>query len=147
MDDDDFIWFLQTAVHSFADDKVINGTWKADEAEKLSAEIFNNHLKEKQHTVNQYLRTISYQNERGGYIWFTPDKDDSTSIFLMEIYIVPKLRSKGIGREVMNLLKQEAAILGFTKIRLHVFGHNKRAYQFYESIGFNTTDYNMSLDI
>ena len=47
-------------------------------------------------------------------------------------------RRQGVGRELMNFLRDDAKKKGFSSIELDMWTFNKSAEIFYESIGFHT---------
>ena len=56
--------------------------------------------------------------------------------FVDELFIVEAERGKGIGRQVLALLKAEAALLGVKALHLEVARTNRRAQHLYQSAGF-----------
>ena len=56
---------------------------------------------------------------------------------LMRLYVRPAFRRKGIGREILECLLQEARSMGYTKIRLGINTKvSKAAQSLYRSYGF-----------
>jgi len=47
----------------------------------------------------------------------------------------------------MGCLEQAATALGFTRIKLHVFGHALAARALYESMGYAVTDLNLRKEL
>ncbi len=56
--------------------------------------------------------------------------------FLSDIEIEPTFRGRGLGREAMLLVEEEARRRRFTEIRLNVFGGNEIARSLYRSLGY-----------
>lgn len=145
MNEQDFQWFIETATKNFAQEKIRNGSWKKETAIKQSSETFSILLPQKQNTQNHFLRNIvNSQGERLGYLWYALEEVAIPCVFLYEIFLLPMSRGQGTGKVAMTLLKQEVKKLGIHSIRLHVFGHNEKAFGFYKKLGFIVTDYTMS---
>ena len=79
------------------------------------------------------LLTFSYSNEMGGLI-----------VWLEELYIIEEFRSRGLGKEFLEFLKNkykgEAAY-----IRLEVTDSNKDATRLYENMGYKELLYKQML--
>src|SRR4029453_9727851 len=56
--------------------------------------------------------------------------------FLYDIEIESAFRGRGLGRQLMLLIEEEARRRGFTEIRLNVFGGNELARSLYRSLGY-----------
>ena len=57
-------------------------------------------------------------------------------LYIWDIFINPKHRRKGFGKEVLALAEVKARELGIHKILLNVFGFNKPAIQLYKGTGY-----------
>ena len=55
---------------------------------------------------------------------------------LYDIEIDERFRGRGLGREAMFLVEDEARRRGFAEIRLNVFGGNEAAYSLYRSLQY-----------
>ncbi|HWR71772.1 MAG TPA: GNAT family N-acetyltransferase [Nitrospirota bacterium] len=78
---------------------------------------------------------VSDQNEPIGYLAFRHD-DKTASILLSKIYLLPIYHGKGIGRQMLQYVKNEAAKLGAKTIQLFVNKNNTNAIRAYERFGF-----------
>ncbi len=56
--------------------------------------------------------------------------------FVDEMFIVPEYRGRGFGREVLALVRHQAAALGIRALHLEVAGDNHRAQSLYQRAGF-----------
>ena len=56
---------------------------------------------------------------------------------LDEIYVVPELRSSGIGRRLMEWVETHAREQGHVAVSLVAMNKNPKAQRFYESIGYH----------
>ena len=75
--------------------------------------------------------------ERLGVLWFGPGfRGEPGTLWLFDIWLEEKARGKGLGRELMQLLEDEARVLGKTRIELNVFADNARARALYGSLGY-----------
>lgn len=58
------------------------------------------------------------------------------TLFIDDIYVITKKRSKGVGKALMYSAKQRAEKLGCAAVELNVWEFNKDAISFYESLGY-----------
>ncbi|HEY9030333.1 MAG TPA: GNAT family N-acetyltransferase [Kangiella sp.] len=72
-----------------------------------------------------------------GYLSFYP-KDGA--LFLSKIYVSSSLRGKGIGRQAMEFVIEQAKTMGFAKIQLTVNKYNSGSIEAYKRMGFKTVD-------
>ncbi len=71
--------------------------------------------------------------ERVGLLWY---REDVRGVWLNQVTIDPAKRGRGLGREAMTLLEEEARRLGAARVELNVFGGNEAARSLYRSLGF-----------
>ncbi|GGH32608.1 N-acetyltransferase [Paenibacillus segetis] len=149
MSDHEYEVFLSGAVKDYAKDKVEAGTWSEDEALTLSKESFERYLPEGKDTKDAFLYTVWVQEEGHevavGYLWFNITEDPTgRNAFIYDILIHEQYQGKGYGKATMAALDEAARQQGVDKISLHVFGHNQRAFQLYQKVGYEITDIVMS---
>ena len=60
--------------------------------------------------------------------------------YLEGLYLEPKYRGLGIGKEVMQIIIQWCVQQGFSELATDTEIANERAQKFYESLGFEETD-------
>lgn len=142
MDEKKFKNYYDYAVTNYAEEKIKSGNWKKEEAMKLAKETFDKMLPNKQNTENNYLYSIfNEKSEHIGFIWFVDEKGIS---FLADINLFENFRGNGYGILVMKELENKSKKLNAKKIELHVFGHNKVAFNLYKKMGFDVTNYRMA---
>ena len=61
----------------------------------------------------------------------------STHAYLGFMYVLPEYRGRGINKQIINALKNWAAIQNITEFRLEVYCDNISAIKAYEKIGFS----------
>ncbi len=101
------------------------------------------------HSVNELLCIES--NDKGkvglvGYLWHAI-QDNEPATFIHDFYIQEKHRSKGYGRQAMEVLEQLMLPLEITEIKLRVAYKNPRALSLYKELGFNITGVNMAKNL
>ena len=69
------------------------------------------------------------------------------SPWIYDIELLESSRGKGYGRATMLAAELTVKEKGYSKLGLHVFGHNKVARGLYESLGFQTTNVIMSKEL
>lgn len=72
-----------------------------------------------------------------GYLSFYR-KDEA--LFLSKIYVSSGLRGKGIGRQAMEFVIEQAKTMGLAKIQLTVNKYNSGSIEAYKRMGFQTVD-------
>ena len=78
-----------------------------------------------------------------GVIWFAMNgTGEARRAFLYDITLEDAHRGRGLGRQAMALFEAEARRLG-----LHVFGHNTRARELYEKLGYVAISVNLSKEL
>ncbi|MFT3675585.1 MAG: GNAT family N-acetyltransferase [Chitinophagaceae bacterium] len=147
MTGDQFQLFKQTAIPLFAQNKVLNGDWPADTAAQKAAEVFQQLLSQEQDTPGHFFYSIIYQQAMAGYCWYAIDNSSPATLYLYEIWIRDDKRDLGLGTAVMQELQILGREQGVSQFRLHVFGINQRALSFYQRLGFQITDYQLSLTL
>ena len=86
------------------------------------------------------------KNERAqlaGYLW-RKYNDKEASCFILDFYIMPSMRSKGLGKQAIQALEEEVNAKGYKEIKLRVAYQNMRAAALYKALGFTITGINMS---
>ena len=66
------------------------------------------------------------------------------AMYLEDIYITPLFRGKGYGKEMMKVLNEIAEKEGFFRIEWKVLKWNRKAIDFYHSIGAELENENMT---
>jgi ribosomal protein S18 acetylase RimI-like enzyme len=74
--------------------------------------------------------------ERVGRVWLGERFAGQRVGFLYDIEIEPAFQGRGLGREAMLLVEEEARRSEFAEIRLNVFGGNEVARSLYRSLGY-----------
>ena len=72
-----------------------------------------------------------------GYVLFcrTYDGDYVRGLFVVDLYVTQTSRGRGVGRELMNAVRNTAVSEGATRLSWAVHKKNAQALRFYESIG------------
>ncbi|MEE3502717.1 GNAT family N-acetyltransferase [Acidiphilium acidophilum] len=79
--------------------------------------------------VGYFVLSLGYSPEHGG-----------TDAFIDDIYLVPGVRGRGLGRVAVEAAVAAARERGVRVMMLEVEKHNERAYRLYESLGFRDTE-------
>ncbi|UQZ37472.1 GNAT family N-acetyltransferase [Paenibacillus sp. PK3_47] len=147
MDETGFQFFWTQSVRDYAQDKVKAGAWDAGAALTLSEEAMIRFLPEGLQTEGAFLYS-AVENESGaqaGYLWFNVTEGPmGREAFIYDIYIFEPFQGKGYGKQALLALDDKAREMGVTKIGLHVFGQNTRAFELYQKMGYLVTDITMS---
>ena len=79
--------------------------------------------------VGYFVLSLGYSPEHGG-----------TDAFIDDIYLVPAVRGRGLGRTAVEAAVAAARARGVRVMLLEVEKHNERAYRLYASLGFRDTE-------
>lgn len=77
--------------------------------------------------VGYALLAKTFSQEAGGMV-----------VWVEELYVLPEYRSKGLGREFFDFLKERKNV---SRVRLEVEPENERAVKLYEKMGFEVLPY------
>lgn len=140
--------FLTRSVPDYAGDKVRAGTWRAEDALRLSQESHAQLLPQGLATPDNHLFTIMHGGVDAGNLWLAVQRPGGRALgFVYDVFVAEAFRRRGVATAAMLLLEQEAARLGLESIGLHVFGFNDAARDLYAKIGYVVTDIDMSKDL
>ncbi len=73
------------------------------------------------------------------------DHDGKETVYIRHYYICRNVRRQGLGREALNLLRQQVFPKD-TRVYLEVLWHNQRGRDFWESMGFSPYSMTMKLE-
>ena len=83
-----------------------------------------------------------------GILWYEiREKEGIKHAFICDISINKNHRRKGYGTQAFQVLEKEVKNKGISTIKLHVFGHNKKAITLYKKLGYKATNVLMSKDL
>jgi ribosomal protein S18 acetylase RimI-like enzyme len=85
-------------------------------------------LMEDGEVVGFFVLSLGYSPEHGG-----------TDGFIDDIYLIPEVRGRGLGKAAMALALEESRNCGIRVLLLEVEAENDRAYRLYSSMGFTDT--------
>lgn len=89
------------------------------------------------HTADRSGAAGLYANLLAGYLWFfAVEKEGRDIAFLMDIFIRPEYRRKGIARNALRLSEKLLGERGYDTIRLHVEDTNTAAKNLYAALGY-----------
>ena len=135
MTDDDVRIFIIEHLDEYVGQIEHHGGWSHEDArakaEKDMAQSFPKGQVQPGHHLFHLVDDAS--GERVGLLWY---REDVRGVWLNQVTIDPAKRGRGLGREAMALLEEEARRLGAPRVELNVFGGNEAARSLYRSLGF-----------
>jgi ribosomal protein S18 acetylase RimI-like enzyme len=134
----EFDLFYEHSIEGYAKEKAEAGNWSQEEALENSKNDFKRLLPNREDSEDNYLYTIWDGDVAAGSIWLAKIGEDTGYIY--NIFIEPEHQRKGYGRQAMTEIEEVAKELGFSKIELHVFGHNQTARHLYEQLEYDVTN-------
>ena len=88
---------------------------------------------EKQISEGMHYYLLYFQKEAVGYLAFKQDDED---LFLSKIYVLSRMRGKGIGSYAMRFLSSVGEEMGLRNLSLTVNKNNSDSISAYEKLGF-----------
>jgi len=146
MEQSEFATYFEDNIDRFAQENVDNGHWQAVEALEKSRLAFKGFLPEGLQSKDQYIFNI-FDNEQGlklGLLWVEVKMDEpGRPAFVFDFIIEEQYRGKGFGKKALFALDEILKEMDAKSVSLHVFGHNKTAFELYKKTGYEVTDFHM----
>ncbi|KEO83966.1 GNAT family N-acetyltransferase [Tumebacillus flagellatus] len=145
MTEEQYKTFFEETVREYAEENVKEGRWTPSESMERATQETKELLPEGIQTNGHFL--CSLHHEAAGVIgtlWYAvKENNHEKSAFIYSIQIYEKFQGKGYGKQALLALETDLASMNVRSIGLHVFGHNKRAYQLYAKLGYLPTSIKM----
>jgi ribosomal protein S18 acetylase RimI-like enzyme len=141
----DYETYLERAIPKIAIEYVESGVCSREQSMDYAKAIINDVLKDGLETKDQFLFQVLKDGVSIGILWY--GKRTEHEAFIYDIELDEAYRGKGLGKQVMLLAENHAKQNGYTKMTLHVFGHNQTAISLYQKMGYITFSMHMSKEI
>ena len=139
--------YEQHGIKSYAAEKTKAGKISLTDAMKLAQQEYHNLLPDGLKTKKNYFYMLEEEAQVKGYIWLAAYQGNDEIAFIYDIDVYPEFQNQGLGTHALELATEKMKQFGFKYLRLHVFGHNKRAIHVYEKLGLHATDIMMEKEI
>jgi ribosomal protein S18 acetylase RimI-like enzyme len=97
---------------------------------------------------DQLIYAVEEDGERVGYLWLAERENQGRKvIWIYDVEIDEAYRGRGLGRQAMLLVEEEARALGLARVELNVFGGNGVARSLYRSLGYQESAVWMGKDL
>jgi ribosomal protein S18 acetylase RimI-like enzyme len=143
MTKDEYETWRATSIAAYAAEHARAGNWTAEEAPEEARKAFEHYLPNGLDTERHHVCVIvaDASGETVGHLWYAVvPAAGGAAIFIYDIGIDEPHRRKGYAAAALKELEREAAGLGTSAIRLHVFGSNTAARKLYAGLGYCETD-------
>ena len=131
------------SVAAYAEENVKSGRWTEDEALAESQKQFDELLPDGPDSAgNQLWSVVDADGDEVGILWVATDRRPNYA-FIYDIEMNPDRRGQGFGTAALEALDDWCRGQGITTIGLHVFGHNRGAWQLYQRMGYVETSVQM----
>ncbi|MEV6400091.1 GNAT family N-acetyltransferase [Streptomyces sp. NPDC051907] len=136
-------WLAQ-AVDAYAQEWISRGVPREEALAKSEADHREN-LPEGLATPGVFIHVLVHDGETVGHVWVGPREPrfQERGAFVYDVEVVEGRRGQGHGRSLMLLAERVATGAGMRRIGLHVFAGNTPALGLYESLGYETTAFNL----
>jgi RimJ/RimL family protein N-acetyltransferase len=150
MNASEFKRYVKAAIPEYADAHIRAGDVDSKEALKKAKKEYAELLPKGVATPGHHLYTITIAHSGApvGMLWFDlKHRHGKIRSFIFDFRLDEAFRGKGLGRQALELLEQQARILGAVLVGLHVFGDNLAARNLYERSGFRCASMTMSKEL
>ena len=131
------------SVAMYAEENAKIGRWTEDEALEKSQADFKALLPDGLDTAGHELwSVVDTAGEEVGILWVATEHRPGHA-FIYDIEMNPDRRGEGFGTAALLALEDWCRAQGITTIGLHVFGHNRGAWQLYQRMGYVETSVQM----
>ncbi|MFD5845142.1 GNAT family N-acetyltransferase [Streptomyces chartreusis] len=127
----------------FARSLIASGVPAAD-AHKKADDGHKRFLPDGLATENTLISVLEHEGDPVGKLWLGLWPDTA---YVLDVEADQRFRGRGHGRALMLLAEAQAAAGGKDRVGLHVFAGNAPAERLYESLGYETTAYNLGKDL
>lgn len=150
MTEAEFEAYRAAGTEVYLKEKMIAESISEENARRIAEKSFATLLPDGIGSAGQYLFTIAEElsNAPVGILWIGARHGEGKAVaFVYDVYIVDAYQGRGYGKIAMLLAEEEAKKLGYSRIGLHVFGHNRRARALYEKLDYQVIDLIMEKDL
>lgn len=145
MNEEQYKRFFEETVREYAEENVKEGRWTPSESIGRAIKETNELLSKGIHTNGHFLCSLHHEVVGAiGTIWYeVKENNGEKSAFIYSFKIYEEFQGKGYGKQSLITFETDLASMNVSSIGLHVFGHNKRAYQLYTKMGYIPTSIKM----
>lgn len=139
MEEGEFQASLSREVERYALESARRGIWAPTSAAQASKAEFDQLLPRGRETPGfRFCEVVEEPaGRRVGETWFSMrEKGGVVQSWIHWLWIDPPYRRRGLARQVLNTIEQEAAKAGATRIGLYVLSENEGAVALYSAFGF-----------
>jgi GNAT superfamily N-acetyltransferase len=128
----------------YAEDIRSNGGLSEEAARRKAAEDVPRVLSDPANT----LYALEEDGERVGRLWLGErDQQGRRFLWIWDVFVDERHRGRGLGREAMVLVEEEARRRGVSRVELNVFGGNEVARSLYRSLEYEEISIWMGKDV
>ena len=131
--------FMDMSMRLQAQDHVIAGHWKAEEADAKMIELKERFLPDGLYTPNHFFFSLipDDEEEKVGSLWFAVmEQEGKRFLFVFDIIISPEYRRHGYATQAFLQMEEKAKEMNISMIVLNVAKHNPNARAMYEKLGY-----------
>lgn len=149
MSENEFVEYRRASLANYAEENARAEGVSLEKAMEIAKASFARLLPKGLQSRDQHLFSVIEveTGKKAGTVWFAAREGATHMAYLYEIILDESFRGRGLGREAMIEFERRAREMGFTKLGLHVFGHNTAARGLYGKLGFRETNVIMAKDL
>jgi len=144
----EFDAWLPIARTGYAEDMIANGGVGPEQAHAKAAVDFATLLPVGLDSEGQWLYAIEEDGDPAGDLWIAErEADVGRTLFVYDVHVHESRRGRGLGRQAMLFVEDEARRRGIPRVALNVFGGNEVARGLYRSLGYYEAAIWMAKDV
>ncbi|MFJ5723528.1 GNAT family N-acetyltransferase [Streptomyces sp. NPDC093149] len=145
MSAEEFAQWRRTSVDTYAQSWIDRGV-PVDQALQKSRSDHARNLPNGIDTAGMLFQVLVVGGAVVGHVWVSVREGTSGEMtgFVFDVEVGEAYRGRGHGRALMRLAERITLDAGAHLLGLHVFASNTPALRLYESLGYRTTQYNLS---
>ena len=145
MNEEQYKRFFEETVKEYAEENVKAGRWTTSESIKQATKETNKLLPKGIQSKGHFLCSLHHDVEGViGTFWYEVKENmGDKSAFIYSFQLNEEFQGKGYGKQSLIAFETDLVSINVSSIRLHVFGHNKRAHQLYTKMGYIPTSIKM----
>jgi len=89
---------------------------------------------------NGFVKLFFLENEFVGYVTYESEKNKKDSCLINDIHIVDRFRKRGIGKKILDFVREECLNHGCRQMKVFVFENNP-SINFYLKMGFEKKEF------
>lgn len=132
--------WLVDSLADFAEDLSMSKSLEPDEAMAMATKMLGEILPRQEATADHDFQWITHEGLRVGRVWYGPDPEDETGLYVWDLSVDDEHRNRGVGGSAMDAIAKVAETRALSAVALTVFDTNPDGRRLYERKGYVPVD-------